>query len=61
MKNLVGKKVYITYKSSMYFGEWGRIIRQDDDGLYYIAIADGKGSLPVFDRSQFKIAKEVKQ
>lgn len=57
MKNLVGKISYIKDRESIFFGEWGRIIAHDEDG-YYIAIADGKDSVPVFDRNQFTVRRE---
>lgn len=57
MRNLVGKVVYITDRESMYFNEWGTVISQDEDGFYHIAIANGRDSLPVFDRTQFKVRR----
>ena len=54
--NLVGKIVYITDSASIYFGEWGRVIDQDD-GDYYVAIAEGMDSVPVFCRNQFKVKR----
>ena len=57
MKDLVGKKAYIKDKDSIFCGEWGRIIAQDENG-YYIAIADGRDSVPVFDRNQFTVRRE---
>lgn len=57
MSNLIGKKAYIINKDSWYFGEWGTIVDFDGDS-YYIAIADGKDSIPCFDRSEFRIRRE---
>lgn len=54
---LIGRKVYITDPESIYFGEWGTVVDFDGD-VYYIAIADGKTSLPVFDRDQFKVPRK---
>ena len=53
---LIGRKVYITDTDSIYFGEWG-IIKDFDGEVYYIAIANGKDSLPIFDRDQFKVPR----
>ena len=54
---LIGKRVYITDKESIYYQEWGEII-DCIDGLYYIAIAQGRDSVPVFDRDQFKVPQK---
>ena len=51
---IVGKIVYVVDADSIYFGEWGRVIKQDYDN-YYIAIADGRDAIPVFSRDQFRI------
>ena len=51
---IIGKYAYITDKESFYFQEWGRIVDFDGE-VYYIAIADGKDSFPIFDRDQFKV------
>jgi len=53
---LIGKKVDITDKDSIYFGDWG-IIKSFDGDVYYIAIFNGTDSIPVFERNQFKIIK----
>jgi len=53
---LIGKKAYITDAESIYFEEWGTIVDFDGD-VYYIAIADGMSSLPIFNRYQFKIPR----
>ena len=52
--NLIGLKVDITDKDSVYYKEWG-IIKDYDGEYYYIAIANGDDSLPIFDRGQIKI------
>lgn len=56
---LVGKIAFITDPESIYNGEWGRIVDFDGD-VYYIAIANGMTSLPVFDRNQFRIPRNQK-
>lgn len=56
---LIGKRVYITDPESIYFGEWGIVVDYDGE-VYYIAIAGGMNSLPVFDRDQFKVPRERK-
>lgn len=53
---LIGKKAYITDRESIYFGEWG-IIDDFDGDVYYIKIANGSDSVPVFDRDQFRVPK----
>lgn len=55
--NLVGKKVTITTRDSIYYGEWGTIVDFDDD-YYYIAIADDKSFLPAFYRDEFKVKRK---
>ena len=57
---LIGKKAYITDPNSIYFGEWG-IIAYYDGEVYGIRIADGKDSLPIFDRDQFKVPRKRKE
>ena len=54
---LIGRKVYITDPESIYFGEWGTIVDFDGE-VYYIAIANGMNSLPVFDRDQFRVPRK---
>ena len=58
---LIGKKVYITDRESIYFDEWG-IVDYFDGDCYHIKIANGSNSVPIFDRNQFKVprAKEAK-
>lgn len=53
---LIGKIAYITDPDSIYCGEWGTIADFDGD-VYYIKIADGGDSIPVFDRDQFKVPR----
>lgn len=53
---LIGKKVYIIDRESIYFGEWG-IIDYFDGENYGVRIADGKGSVPEFLRWQFKVPR----
>jgi hypothetical protein len=57
---LIGRKVYITDPESIYFGEWGIVVDFDGD-VYYIAIAGGKDSLPIFYRDQFKVPRSRKE
>lgn len=52
---LINKIVDITDKNSIYYNEWG-VIKKYDGDVYYIAIANGVNSIPVFDRSQFKVS-----
>lgn len=56
---LIGKRVYITDRGSIYFGEWG-IIDSFDGEVYYIRIANGTGSMPIFDRDQFRVPRTKK-
>jgi len=56
-EKLIGQKVYITDKESMYFDEWG-IIQEAFGGEYVVAIANGTDSMPIFERWQFKIPRE---
>jgi hypothetical protein len=56
--NLIGKKIIITDKESIYYNEWA-IIKYFDEQQYHVAIANGTDSMPIFDRDQFKIMKEV--
>lgn len=53
---MIGKIAYITDRSSIYFGEWGEIVDYDGE-VYYIAIACGKDSVPIFDRDQFRVRR----
>lgn len=57
---LIGRKVYITDPESIYFGEWGIIDYYDGD-VYGIRIANGKDSLPIFNRDQFKVPRMRKE
>lgn len=58
MKSLIGRKVIITDKDSMYYGEWGTIIGFDD-AYYYVAIADGMDSVPIFKRDEFRVRRGI--
>ena len=51
---LIGKYAFITDKGSIYYQEWGLIIDYDGES-YFIAIAEGTDSIPIFDRDQFKV------
>lgn len=56
---LIGKRVYVTDRESIYFGEWG-IVDYFDGECYGIRIADGsaeKYSVPIFNRNQFKVPR----
>lgn len=54
---LVGKRVYIIDKESIYYGEWGIVAHYDGDS-YHIRIANGSDSVPVFDRKQFMVPRK---
>jgi hypothetical protein len=54
---LIGKKVFITDPDSIYFGEWG-IIADFDGEVYYVNIAGGKDSQPIFNRDQFRVPRK---
>ncbi len=53
---LIGKVAFITDRDSIYYGEWGTIVDFDGD-VYYIAIANGMDSVPIFDRDQFRVRR----
>ena len=55
---LIGKRVIITDRDSIYFDEWG-IIADFDGEVYYIKIANGNDGMPVFDRNQFKVSRKA--
>lgn len=57
-KSLIGKRVTITNKESIYHGEWGIVKDCDEDGYYYVAIANGEDSLPIFTRNEFKVNRD---
>lgn len=57
---LIGRKAYITDSESWYYGEWGIIADYDGD-YYYIMIANGDGSVPVFNRNQFRVPRKEVQ
>ena len=54
--NLIGKKVFITDSDSSYYNEWG-IIKDYDGDYFYVAIAEGTDSIPIFSRDQFTVKK----
>lgn len=54
---LYGKKVYITDRESIYYGEWG-IVDYFDGEVYHVKIANGSDSVPIFDRWQFKVPRK---
>lgn len=57
---LIGKKVVITAKESIYYGEWG-IIDSYDGEYFYIRIADGRHdhghAYPIFQRNEFRVPR----
>lgn len=55
---MIGKLCYITDPESFYCGEWGMIIEVDEDGMIYVAVANGTDSVPVFDKTQIKIRRK---
>ena len=54
---LIGKRVYIIDRESIYFGEWG-IVAFFDGECYHIRIANGSNSVPMFDRDQFRVPRK---
>ena len=56
MTGLIGRRVTITNLKSMYYEEWGTILDFDGE-YYYIAIADGDGSVPIFTRDEFRVPR----
>lgn len=61
MKNgndLVGKKVTIKCKESMYNGAWG-VIKHFDGEYYHIAMWNGNEELLVFERNEFKVERQA--
>jgi len=57
---LIGKRVVITDRESIYFREWG-IIAHFDGELYHIKIANGNDGTPAFDRDQFRVRRDQQQ
>lgn len=57
-EKLIGKRVYITDKNSIYYQDWG-IIKALNGDSFAVAIANGddKHSYPIFDRDQFQIPR----
>ena len=56
-ENLIGKKVIIKERDSWFYGEWGTVIDVDGDDIY-VAIANDRSSVPVFDRRDVKLMKQ---
>ena len=54
---LIGKRVIITDTESIYFEEWG-IVDYFDGDCYHIKIANGRNSVPIFDRWQFRVPRK---
>ena len=54
MSNLIGKKVTITAKDSLYYDDWG-IIKYFDGEYYYVAIANSSDEQVVFERDEFVV------
>ena len=53
---LIGKRVVIKNKDSIYYGEWG-IVKYFDGECYHIAIADDRKNLVIFDRDEFIVRR----
>ena len=56
---MIGKKVTIRCKDSMYHGEWG-IVKHFDGEYYHVAIAN-ENSLVIFKRKELVVRKEIKK
>jgi len=54
---MIGKRVDIIDKDSWFYGEWGVII-DVIDGNYFVAIANGRDCVPVFDRKDIRVRRE---
>lgn len=54
---LVGKRVYVVDKESIYYGEWGTVADFDGE-LYHGKIANGSDTMPVFDRKQLYVPRQ---
>lgn len=58
--SLIGKRVDITDRDSMYYGHWG-IVQHWDGETYHVGggsiSVTGNGACPIFDRNQFKVRK----
>ena len=57
-EKLIGKRIFITDKDSIYYREWG-IIKALNNDSFAVAIANGDDSYsyPIFDRDQFQIPR----
>ena len=53
---LIGKKAFVINRDSIYYGEWG-VIKDFDGEVYYLAIANGTGAMPIFDRDELRVPR----
>lgn len=54
---LIGRRVYITNRDSIYFDEWG-IVDAFDGDWYYVRIAADLHSTVVFKRDEFRAPRK---
>lgn len=54
---MISKRAYVTDKESIYFGEWGTIAHYDGE-CYHLKIANGSGSMPMFNRDQLWVPRQ---
>lgn len=54
----IGDIVSINSKSSIYNNEWGTVIYIDEDNYYHVAIANGRSSVPIFERNELRLSKK---
>lgn len=54
---LLGKRVYVVDKESLYYGEWGTVADYDGE-LYHVKIVDGSDTMPVFNRKQLYVPRQ---
>ena len=54
-----GTKVIIKDKDSVWYDEWGTVVGHDEDGYYFVAIANDDKMCPEFQRSELKIVKST--
>ena len=58
-KSLIDKVVTISDRESMYHGEWGVVVEENTaDDEYHVAIANGRDSVPIFNRNQFVVRRD---
>lgn len=57
VSRMIGKVAYVTDPESIYHGEWG-IIDHYDGECYHLKIANGSGSMPMFDRDQLYVPRQ---